>query len=101
MVSTLTRMDKLGADIPKIAVMAKDAKDALRLMAATAEMSQVHSTKPLLTMAMGRTGSISRLAGELVGSALTFCSLERASAPGQVSVKEAHQIMDLLHGVLA
>ena len=55
----------------------------------------------LLTMAMGREGSITRLAGELFGSAITFCSLEKASAPGQVQVKQAIRIMDDLHEVFA
>ena len=93
-------MADLGADIPKIATMANGAQDALKLLAATEEMSRIHSDKPLLTMAMGREGSITRLAGELFGSAITFCSLEAASAPGQVQVKQAIRIMDDLHEVL-
>lgn len=101
MVNLLTHMADLGADIPKIAVMAKDPQDALKLLAATEEMAHIHSEKPLLTMAMGREGSISRLAGELFGSALTFCSLEKASAPGQVDVEQAIRIMDELHEVFA
>lgn len=101
MVGLLTHMADLGADIPKIATMAEDAQSTLRLLAATEEMSRIHWGKPLLTMAMGREGSISRLAGELFGSALTFCSLEKASAPGQVDVKQAIRIMDELHEVFS
>lgn len=101
MVNLLTHMADLGADIPKIATMANSAQDALKLLAATEEMSHIHSDKPLLTMAMGREGSITRLAGELFGSAITFCSLEKASAPGQVQVKQAIRIMDDLHEVFA
>lgn len=101
MVSLLTHMADLGADIPKIAVMAHTAADALRLLAATEEVSRVHTNKPLLTMAMGKQGSISRLSGELFGSALTFCALEASSAPGQVDVAQARLIMDAFHDVLA
>lgn len=101
MVSLIAHMADLGADIPKIAVMADGAHDALALLAATEEASRIHTDKPLLTMAMGREGSISRLTGELFGSALTFCSLEKASAPGQVEVKQAIRIMDEFHSVLA
>lgn len=101
MVNLLTHMADMGADIPKIATMANDASDALRLLAATEEMSRIHSDKPLLTMAMGGAGSITRLAGELFGSSITFCSLEQASAPGQVQVKQAAQIMDELHEVFS
>lgn len=99
MVNLLTHMADLGADIPKIATMANSAQDALKLLAATEEMSRIHSDKPLLTMAMGREGSITRLVGELFGSAITFCSLEEASAPGQVQVMQAIRIMDELHKV--
>jgi 3-dehydroquinate dehydratase-1 len=100
MVALLTHMQDLGADIPKIAVMAKTPADALELLAATEEMARLHAQGPLLTMAMGRDGSITRLAGELFGSALTFCALENASAPGQVDVSQARRIMADLHEVL-
>lgn len=101
MVNLLTHMQDLGADIPKIAVMANNAADGLRLLAATEEMARLHANGPLLTMAMGRDGSISRLSGELFGSALTFCSLKAASAPGQVDVKQAKRMMADFHDVLS
>lgn len=101
MLNLMTHMVDLGADIPKVAVMAKDAKDALKLLAATEEMHRLHTEGPLLTMAMGREGSISRLAGEYFGSAITFCSLAQSSAPGQVDVRLARTIMDELHQVLS
>lgn len=100
-VNLLTHEQDLGADIPKVAVMAKDASDALVLLAATEEMARLHAEGPLLTMAMGREGSISRLAGELFGSAITFCALESASAPGQVDVVQARQMMADFHKVLS
>lgn len=101
MVNLLTHMADLGADIPKIAVMALNPADTLKLLAATEEVSRLHFNGPLLTMAMGRDGSISRLAGELFGSAITFCALEDASAPGQVDVKQAKRMMQDLHDVLS
>ncbi len=101
MVSLMTHMLDLGADIPKCAVMAHDAADALKLLAATEEVRRLHTDGPTLTMAMGREGSISRLAGEYFGSDITFCSLAKSSAPGQVDVCLARKIMDELHSVLA
>ena len=101
MVGLLTHMRDLGADIPKIAVMATCPRDALALLAATDEAARIHDAGPLLTMAMGRDGSITRLAGEQFGSALTFCALEDASAPGQVAVGQAKRIMADLHDVLS
>ena len=101
MVNLMTHMLDLGADIPKCAVMAHDAQDALKLLAATEEVRRLHTNGPTLTMAMGREGSISRLAGEYFGSDITFCSLTKSSAPGQVDVRLARQIMDELHSVLS
>ena len=101
MVNLMTHMLDMGADIPKCAVMAKDAADALKLLAATEEVRRLHTTGPTLTMAMGREGSITRLAGEYFGSDITFCSLAKSSAPGQVDVRLARTIMDELHSILA
>lgn len=100
MVALLTHMKDLGADIPKIAVMANSAADALALLGATDEVHRIHTDTPLLTMAMGREGSITRLTGELFGSAITFCALDKASAPGQISVSQARDLMSGLHQVI-
>lgn len=100
LLALLERMADLGAGIAKVAVMAHDAHDALELLVATERFART-SRVPALTMAMGAQGSITRLVGEQFGSALTFCSLERASAPGQVPVGEAKRIMAGLHGLLS
>lgn len=42
--------------------------------------------QPFITMAMGQIGKITRLSGQLVGSAATFASLGRGSAPGQLDL---------------
>ena len=71
-VSRLCKMQELGADIPKIAVMPQNKKDVLTLLSATREMSEEHADRPIITMSMAGTGVISRLCGEVFGSALTF-----------------------------
>lgn len=96
----LVHMASLGADLPKIAVMARTTADCLHLMEATS-LARDAGAGPLVTMAMGAAGSLSRLAGEAVGSALTFCALEAPSAPGQVALETATRILDELHGVAA
>ena len=97
----LVHFSELGADIPKIAVMANNASDALALLAATERVSRTGDTGPLLTMAMGAQGSLTRLAGETFGSALTFCALDKPSAPGQVAIAQAKNIMEQLHEIAA
>lgn len=86
----------LGADIPKLAVMPGCTQDPRRLMQATYGATEQVGV-PLLTMAMGIAGQHTRLSGEVFGSALTFCALGQASAPGQVELAEAIALMDAMH----
>ncbi len=97
MVDRLRIMQKAGADLLKIAVMPRDPGDVLTLLAATWQMRECYATQPVIAMAMGGKGVISRLAGEIFGSALTFGSVGRASAPGQVEVEQLREVLGLLH----
>lgn len=96
-VSRLRRMQDLGADIPKIAVMPQSKEDVLTLLSATQEMVRLYAHGPIITMSMGGTGVISRLCGEVFGSAVTFGAAQKASAPGQMGVEQLHTVLTLLH----
>ncbi len=93
----LRKMQELGADIPKIAVMPQIKNDVLALLAATVEMSEQYARVPIITMSMAGTGVVSRLAGETFGSAVTYGSAGKQSAPGQVAVEELSRILNLIH----
>ena len=86
-----------GADLPKLAVMPQCRTDVLELLAATAEMADLHPETPVITMSMGALGAVSRLAGETFGSAMTFANPGQASAPGQVSLNIVNEVLDALH----
>lgn len=96
-INRLKKMQELGADIPKIAVMPTEKKDVLTLLDATREMYENYAEKPLITMSMAGMGIVSRLCGEEFGSALTFGAAGKASAPGQVSVEKLKSVLTLLH----
>ena len=96
-VSRLRKMQELGADIPKIAVMPQNKKDVLTLLAATEEMSSEYADRPIITMSMSGTGVISRLSGEVFGSALTFGAVGKVSAPGQMGIEDLTTVLGLLH----
>ena len=96
-VSRLRKMQDLGADIPKIAVMPQNKKDVLTLLAATEEMATEYADRPIITMSMSGTGVISRLCGEVFGSALTFGAVGKASAPGQMGAEDLQTVLGLLH----
>lgn len=93
----LIKMQKLGADIPKIAVMPTCKKDVITLLAATEEMTTNHCDTPIITMSMGSMGLISRLCGEAFGSALTFGAIDKTSAPGQMNVTDLSKVLNLIH----
>lgn len=96
-VSRLCKMQDLGADIPKIAVMPQNKEDVLTLLSATEEMTRLYADRPIITMSMAGTGVISRLCGEVFGSALTFGAAGKASAPGQMGVEDLNTVLHLLH----
>lgn len=101
MVSTITRMHDLGASIPKLAVMPQNKQDTLRLLAATEEVTGNRGINPVITMAMGPNGTLSRLVGEAFGSAMTFASLAQASAPGQVGIAQTRAVLQAVHTATA
>ena len=96
-VHRLRHMQNLGADIPKIAVMPQEEKDVLTLLSATEEMVSEYADRPIITMSMAGLGVVSRMAGEVFGSAVTFGALKEASAPGQIEVNRLKQILEILH----
>lgn len=92
----LRKMQDLGADIPKIAVMPQNKKDVLTLLAATEAMATDYADRPIITMSMAGTGLISRLAGEVFGSACTFGAVGKVSAPGQMDAENLNVVLNLI-----
>lgn len=93
LLSRLCKMQELEADIVKLAVMPKSERDVLTLLDATLAMRELHRDTPVVTMAMGKLGLVSRLTGEIFGSAITFGSVGEPSAPGQIPVEKLSEIM--------
>ena len=91
----LTLMKTYGADIAKIAVMPNSARDVLNLLLATDNIKYKLNC-PLITMAMGDLGKVTRISGEVFGSCLTFGTVGDASAPGQIESTNLKGILDTL-----
>lgn len=99
-VDRLDAMEAMGADICKIAVLASRAQDVADLLAATARRAETART-PLIGVAMGPLGAVSRFAGHIFGSCATFASLDEASAPGQLELADVELGLDLIERGLA
>lgn len=93
-INRLTFAQEKGANIAKIAVMPKTPADVLVLLDATYIMKEKHAQIPIITMAMGDLGILSRMTGEIFGSSVTFASITEASAPGQMNIKELKEMLD-------
>lgn len=98
MTARLTAMGDHGC-IAKLAVMPQSASDVAALLAATAAVREARPERPVITMAMGGLGAVSRIAGETFGSALTFGTAGQSSAPGQLDARALRQILDVLHRI--
>lgn len=83
----LKKMAALGADVPKLACMPHNAKDVLTLLSATNEVNEAIDN-PLITMAMGDIGKVTRIAGQVFGSSLSFGAVGKTSVPGQLSIDD-------------
>lgn len=95
MLGRLKLMEEVGADVAKMAVMPRSRQDVLKLLEASVIADETISI-PLATMSMGELGVISRVAGNLTGSAMTFATVGAASAPGQIPAHEMAGILDAL-----
>lgn len=95
--SKLVEAQKAGADISKLAVMPKDYGDVLTLLSATHKARNEVVDIPMVTMSMGPEGAVSRLAGGLFGSDITFAIGMQASAPGQIPIQDLTTGMALLY----
>lgn len=93
----LCYMQDMDVDIPKIAVMPQSKEDVMTLISATHDMACRYADRPLISMSMAGLGTVSRAAGEIFGSDVTFGAVKRASAPGQIDVKELKNILEILH----
>ena len=97
MINRLQKMQEIGADILKMAVMPKSPNDVVTLLAATEEMNTKYAKKPIVTISMSDMGMVSRISGETFGSAITFGTVGKASAPGQIPADELRKVLELLH----
>ncbi|MBQ0078336.1 MAG: type I 3-dehydroquinate dehydratase, partial [Eubacterium sp.] len=86
-----------GADMFKVAAMSHSKEDSTALLKATAYLTK-KEIGPVVTMAMGPEGVITRIVGGKYGSVMTFASVGQASAPGQISADIMKKKLDEFYG---
>ena len=96
LLAKISAMIRQGADIAKIACMPREPGDVLRLLQVTHYARKIFPAVPLCTMSMGSMGCLSRVAGFLYGSDMSFAIGQAVSAPGQIPIGEATAIAESL-----
>lgn len=96
MLVRLREAQALGADIPKLAVMARCGADALALLSASLAFRETYADRPFITISMGPQGVLSRVACALSGSCLSFGAAGASSAPGQLPAAELRRLLDTI-----
>lgn len=92
----LNQMHELGADLPKIAMMPMVFEDVISVLGATCEFVRQHPCCPVVGISMGGLGAVTRVAGQAAGSAITFGTVGKASAPGQIEIAALREILHTL-----
>jgi len=95
LVQRFLEAERLGGDVAKVAVMPRDRQDVLNLLGATAQ-ADAKGRIPLISMAMGPLGSVTRMIGGVFGSSLSFAVGEAASAPGQIPIADLAAVFDIV-----
>lgn len=85
------RQIEAGADICKVATMARDPLDSIRCLVFTYKMSR---KVKLVCLAMGEMGLLSRVLAPAFGALFTYASLGKGfeTAPGQITIGEIKEI---------
>lgn len=96
MINRLKEAELVGASIAKLAVTPNSSTDVLSLLTVTNKMKDIIKI-PLVTMSMGGLGMVSRLAGEVFGSSITFGTAGKISAPGQIEQATLSTVLDVIH----
>lgn len=91
----IAEAQSLNADVVKLAIMSQNLQDVLSLLNVTLKAKEALDI-PLISLAMGQYGTITRMIGGLFGSAVTFAVGEKSSAPGQMPIEDLRSVLDII-----
>jgi 3-dehydroquinate dehydratase type I len=97
MITILSEMENMGADVCKLAVMPEEKTDVDRLISASKKADKKLKA-PVITMSMGELGAVTRVCTRLTGSVLTFATATEASAPGQLKCNVVRELLKTGNG---
>ena len=95
----LRRQEALGADVCKAAVMTRSSTQVLEAALAMARAGEAIAC-PMIAIAMGPAGVLTRIGGACMGSCLSFGTAGKASAPGQIDAIALRGMLETIHAAM-
>ena len=95
----LKKQEALGADVCKAAVMTRTNAEAFELARVYATVYEELNV-PMIAIAMGPAGAITRIGGACLGSCLTFGTAGEASAPGQIDARRLRTALEIVQAAI-
>jgi 3-dehydroquinate dehydratase-1 len=86
----VVKREKEVGNIAKFAVMPQNMQDTLNVL------EVVNQTEDAIGIAMGKLGKYTRVVTPLLGSPITYASLKKGSAPGQMDINDTREIIEKL-----
>lgn len=97
-IKLVKRADRLGADIIKYAPTPSTFHEMLQLMQLTINIKENITKKPVIAIAKGVIGSMSRIMGGYYGSAMTYVTADIPFKPEHMHIDDLRAIQSLLTG---
>lgn len=94
----LEQMESADPDAIKLCTMPLRSGDVFNLGGAADEFISERPGQPMIIIAMGNHGVITRIAPGAFGSCVTFGSVDKASAPGQVEYDKLKELVSFTGG---
>lgn len=91
------KMNELGSDILKICAKAETKEDA-KFFLKELIMINNRDIGPMIMLALGENGRVTRVAGGKYGSSITFAYVGTPTAEGQMDVKSLHDWIEEYYG---
>lgn len=88
------KLEKTGADILKIACFAAEEADTYSILEGASAYSQLKGAKPIVAIAMGQEGQVSRICAGDFGSVISYACGSVPTAPGQFNARQLSKYMD-------
>lgn len=88
------KMEQNGGDILKIAAIANTELETYEMLEGAAQYSRLKHAKPIVAIAMGEEGQVSRICAGDFGSILSYSCGSKPTAPGQFNSKQLTKYMD-------